>query len=154
MCQVSELEKKLEVLIMFNDQKEESERNMKVGSYVEYVHFGLTMMMMMMMTIVLMPTMMVINKMIVLMMILLCFDANHLSDLICAPMAIVTDEPTRGGEVSSLVCYPPNYLSIHLPFHPSIHPCDLFMFPSIYPSIHLSIDPSASIHHPSNDPSI
>ena len=33
MCQVSELEKKLEVLIMFNDQKEESERNMKVGTW-------------------------------------------------------------------------------------------------------------------------
>jgi anti-anti-sigma regulatory factor len=28
-----ELEKKLEVLIMFNDQKEESERNMKVGTW-------------------------------------------------------------------------------------------------------------------------
>ena len=39
-CQVSELEKKLEVLILFNDQKEELERNMKVRT-VRLVGYGL-----------------------------------------------------------------------------------------------------------------
>ena len=39
-CQVSELEKKLEVLILFNDQKEELERNMKVRT-VRTVGYGL-----------------------------------------------------------------------------------------------------------------